>query len=506
MSNMALARPSLWWSRYQPDFAHFASASLPVPFRFHTVQVGKHPAESLLLRKGGVPVRSLTRSVLSLAILISTAISPLASAQPIDVPKVINDALQSAGQVRKQRTITKTVKDCDLRCCGRRCDNECWRCKDKEVQEVEVFRAPLSATSVRIVRVLDLKYGKPVINALPEAIRQQTFSTRNCSNIQQTSSTTLSITVSTSNSISVAQALAIGETATANLGFSVAGIGTGGASVSVNRQFSLTTTDAQTQTNAYAVTENVNQVVLPKTELWGELRAIESNLSLPFVASVIVDGTVDANLDGYSQVSQVLSESQRTITTSGLLTVTAASDAKKAFYERPLTAADCTNQPPVNTELFAGGPRLLGVIKGATPTILDPEAGPYVSSLSSFERLNARWIADASDFMKAAGTDTASAPTANAADRSHLSEGDLLSTPNFAAGGMHQCQSETDIGHSCSVFDIGFNDCNEAAIKLRMKDCCPSTKLCSFDPATGKFTCRYGGTSIGFTVSYCIPF
>ena len=77
-------------------------------------------------------------------------------------------------------------------------------------------------------------------------------------------------------------------------------------------------------------------------------------------------------------------------------------------------------------------------------------------------------------------------------------------TTSFYATGTHQCQSQSDIGHTCEVSGIDFNDCDEALFKLKADDCCPSTLKCSPKP-DGTKECRYGGTSIGFTMGLCVP-
>jgi hypothetical protein len=63
-------------------------------------------------------------------------------------------------------------------------------------------------------------------------------------------------------------------------------------------------------------------------------------------------------------------------------------------------------------------------------------------------------------------------------------------TPTFHAKGTHTCQSKTSIGHEC-VVEGDFNDCDEAYHKLKMQDCCSSTKE--------------GGATSGFVLNYCYP-
>jgi hypothetical protein len=65
----------------------------------------------------------------------------------------------------------------------------------------------------------------------------------------------------------------------------------------------------------------------------------------------------------------------------------------------------------------------------------------------------------------------------------------LAQMRGYSASGTHQCGSEK--GRSCVVTGSGFTNCNDAAITLQTRDCCPTT------PA--------GGKSSGFTLNYCIP-
>jgi hypothetical protein len=59
--------------------------------------------------------------------------------------------------------------------------------------------------------------------------------------------------------------------------------------------------------------------------------------------------------------------------------------------------------------------------------------------------------------------------------------------PRYSASGRHQCGSDK---RSCVVSGL-FSDCNDATSTLKARDCCPTT--------------AGGGTSTGFSLSYCIP-
>ncbi len=62
----------------------------------------------------------------------------------------------------------------------------------------------------------------------------------------------------------------------------------------------------------------------------------------------------------------------------------------------------------------------------------------------------------------------------------------IAQLPRYSAGGTHQCGSNL----SC-VVSGQFMNCSDATTTLQTRDCCPTTKK--------------GGTSTGFTLTYCIP-
>jgi hypothetical protein len=73
-----------------------------------------------------------------------------------------------------------------------------------------------------------------------------------------------------------------------------------------------------------------------------------------------------------------------------------------------------------------------------------------------------------------------------------------------SASGVHKCQSDTDSGHTCIVTGLSYSNCIDANSALRIQDCCPTTRVCARDAATGETKCQKGGKSIEFRLSYCI--
>ena len=75
----------------------------------------------------------------------------------------------------------------------------------------------------------------------------------------------------------------------------------------------------------------------------------------------------------------------------------------------------------------------------------------------------------------------------------------------FSAGGTHQCKGSDGSTHTCVVSGSLFGDCISAGSRLQAQDCCPPSRVCSRDAQGRETNCSRGGTSTGFTLSYCIP-
>jgi len=85
------------------------------------------------------------------------------------------------------------------------------------------------------------------------------------------------------------------------------------------------------------------------------------------------------------------------------------------------------------------------------------------------------------------------APHPASADPAHRwtkSSASIAQLPRYSASGIHQCGSGNGGKRSCVVTGL-FSDCNQAETSLRTRDCCP--------------TAKGGGTTTGFTLTYCIP-
>ncbi|MEW8194300.1 MAG: hypothetical protein AB2793_11375 [Candidatus Thiodiazotropha sp.] len=320
----------------------------------------------------------------------------------------------------------------------------------------ETYYAPLSVSSWRIAKVNEVKYEKPILNTIPSEYYRDRFQVKNCTSVPQQTSAALSVSGSVSNTVTLTNT--VNTTVSLNIGYTygVPQYGSFQTTFNISRSVSFSKASTNTASSTYTRSENVNRTIPSGKRVWGELIVMKESISVPFTTTVVVDGSVDANLKGLTKLSEILSEQERTFTIVGTLNATEASNGIVEFYEEALTNKDCEGNAANSL-----------VHSQQVQPLAEPTHRPDL--LATFS--------PASDSM-------------------------LLGS--FATG-MHTCQSPTDIGHTCSVVANPQN-CDIAYNEMLANDCCPSTQLCTFNPDSGEVECRYGGSSIGFQVIACSPF
>lgn len=321
----------------------------------------------------------------------------------------------------------------------------------------------LTVKNHEIIKVNDLVFDGLEQTDWPIKVINKGFKAKNCSSTSLNVSETLSVSSSVGESFSLSKTVGSSKSVSANASINFIGIG-GGVSYSQTRSVSLTESKAQSFSESLSRSETVSKSVASGKEVWANLEYIEYNSRFPFTASVIVDGSLNSNMSGKTKASQLLTEKERTLVVNGWMDVTLASDLNFNVYERDV---DINN--PMVCESTPNKKK-----KQVDKLIVEKFDGDIV-----FNDL------------------TLATPLFNKTIKGN--------TPNFTGNGVHQCQSITDIGHTCPVMGWGYMDCNAAHVNLSSQDCCSSTKTCSFDPMTGQQKCRFGGNSIGFTMGMCLP-
>ena len=173
-----------------------------------------------------------------------------------------------------------------------------------------------------------------------------------------------------------------------------------------------------------------------------------------------------------TSLSNILSESERTITIKGTISILDGSSFDYKVIEKKINETEISSKYVMpSEEIFKVSNDILRTKQQSN------------SSEENFGKLNFRQDSFlGSDFIVS-------------------SEG--LIGKEAMASGTHQCQSHTDIGHTCQVIGTAGN-CDQVAESLKLDDCCSLTEICTFDN-DGNRVCKLGGSSIGFTMDYCIP-
>ncbi len=368
-----------------------------------------------------------------------------AHADTTDVNALLNEKLKQHGQVLISTSTS------------RRCVKEEQRCSEYS----DISRRCLGAYNVCVawgtnthenrgylspaeidVKVIDESYGKEVLAGIPDRILVKKTTAKNCTSTTQNNSGTLSLTANHTKSISITKGISSSKNLTVTIGARF-GAFNSGASVSLAKTVSLNTSKTSSDTTATSYTESFQRRVEPMTAISTRLKIIERTMMIPYTAKVIVDADLQPNLAGFKKASDILSKADRTIEVTGEITADLASQAFLDYNETKLTQEDCSDNKSNKLEKTDTEQKMYDVKSIPRPSVF---------------------------FKK-------------------QKKNKVLS---YIATGTHQCQSSDSIGHSCETFGSAYSDCIAAQVDLSGQDCC--------------FATPEGGTSIGFTLSYCAPF
>jgi hypothetical protein len=183
---------------------------------------------------------------------------------------------------------------------------------------------------------------------LPDKVHFHDSDVINCSpDTPQSETKTLQVTFQTARSIQMTRAVSHSQQITAKVGFTFEHVGSADLTISGTDSVTLTNQTAQTVTETISASDQVTVTAAPLKRAQVSLQVIEGGIQSTFHAKLVADGPVDANIDGISVASQVLSESERTFDVDGILTVTSASQSKVLRHDTSLTAAFCAGKPQI---------------------------------------------------------------------------------------------------------------------------------------------------------------
>ena len=298
-----------------------------------------------------------------------------ATVTSIDVPAELNARLAKKGHYRKERTIEKEERRCELVDVS---DKTFLHCKTEKVPSTEIYSDVLRILSTQAVVNGELDVDSSY-QLLPDKFHVHVVDVVNCSPDQpQSLSKTLSVTANSTTSVQNTRSLSNTQTISTTLRWNFTGVGQAGLTLSGSQTVNLSTTTAQSWSHAVTQTEQVTVNAPPQTRSQGYLRVIEGGAEATFRGSVTFDGPVEANLDGVERASELLTAAERTFPVEGVIGVTSASQAQVLRKDTKLAESWCSIQPALLSSLYRrtvlaptsfllGDPAIKGQARRPTP-------------------------------------------------------------------------------------------------------------------------------------------
>lgn len=216
------------------------------------------------------------------------------------------------------------------------------RCTTVIVRRPATVVEPLIATNNNILQVTEMKVQEAKVTQFPPKTFIKQVEKFNCSSTESSIDEGLSFNTQSTVSTSIRRGVRSTTSVNASVSFKLpSGFGSsvGG---SISQSTSLDRSETQSTTTAINQTARVSEKVPPRTRTRVDVVLYETSLEVPFSGGVIVDGTLDANLDNLHKASEILSAQERTVQVEGILAVTASTLSQAKRIDRPVTDLECS--------------------------------------------------------------------------------------------------------------------------------------------------------------------
>lgn len=204
----------------------------------------------------------------------------------------------------------------------------------------EKFSNYAKVDATEIVEVKDLVFREERIKQFPERIRMQRQQFFNCDNLSPSISISMSVSASSSHSITFTKTVATSKSIGLNLSFSGM-FGSASTNISFSKQVSIGSGNSASETETVTRTISANIPIPPNTVGIATLMVYETEIEVPFEASVVLEGNLAKNESGFDKASELLTEEERTIKIEGILRVQGVSDGVFRTQKLP---GSCSNE------------------------------------------------------------------------------------------------------------------------------------------------------------------
>lgn len=253
-----------------------------------------------------------------------------------DPAAFINDALLKKGiKVQRARDQQTNVRQCDWTGDtgggGANLEHCFWTKTTTKVP----FTDDARVDAAQVVTASDAVFEMAQIKTLPGQALVERLTYRNCGPGSLT--TPISLQISGADGWTTQKSQTISSTTTVNVSGKF-DIGIAGATTSVSEAIGLSAATTNGESHSETVTRSFSGTLnnLQKGDAGVmQLLAYQSSAVIPYHATVVVDGILEANTSGYNKASDLLSVQERTIPFTGPITVDNLSDAYVDNEEAP---------------------------------------------------------------------------------------------------------------------------------------------------------------------------
>ncbi|MFK7940840.1 MAG: hypothetical protein AB8B82_15775 [Roseovarius sp.] len=240
-----------------------------------------------------------------------------------DIASVLNNHLRNKPHVEYTRQATRQVQHCI-----RVQDNgfeKGLQCFWRDEAYTERYSGPAQVASTEVVDVRDIIFDEERITTFPENVRLQRQTYQNCDDVSSSLSLSMSVSGTQTYSLAFTKAITTNTSFSANFRFS-GKFGSLGTTMGFRR--SVRVGETETIRNSQTVSRSVSARVSipPKSSGVASLLAYETEIEVPFKATVVVEGALTTNESGFGRASDLLSLDERTTTIEGVLQIKDVSD------------------------------------------------------------------------------------------------------------------------------------------------------------------------------------
>jgi hypothetical protein len=289
------------------------------------------------------------RKMLSVVVLSAFGCVPYSWGQNTDAAQKVSDALTAYGPL-PVTVVVKTPRRVEF--CRTVPPDGGQQCVYQTVYDTSTQTTSqlVTATNIRVAKSSSLNWGTATHTQLPDQVSVADVLYQDCGPGVLTANISISVSFQRSSSMTITKQV------THTVGTQLSGTAKIGDAFTVGVQISEQNSEMNgTSTlsgNQVTVTQSVggSQQLQPQTAIVAEEQVWPVHYVIPFTATVTVDADLSQNDKGFTHLSDILGETQRTFDIAGTVTADDANQAVLKTFAYPYDPSKCTSGKDIATK------------------------------------------------------------------------------------------------------------------------------------------------------------